>query len=419
MELKDIVNKFIENPSDMGMGSGKMAKRWKTTPEKVQEAREIVRNILASSASDIDIDSYDNSEVRISRETSIETGEGKLEAQLITEPKSVDELYEVFKIDKNAYRISKYWTGFKTGKWNTTVEIKANSVGTDLNLQKQIILDELKKAFPTKKLITKDRQTKGNQLLELSLFDMHFGKMSHADETGDDFDMKIACKRFTKAVNELLSRVDLTKVGRILFPVGNDMFNIDNIQKTTTAGTPQDNDTRYHEMIKVVKNLLIKTIVELSEIAPVDVVVVSGNHDYQTTFLFGEILDAYFHNDKNVNVNNSPKLRKYYSYGNTAIQFTHGDNEKHQDLGLIFATEQPKIWSSSKFRYCQMGHLHKSKKIDYVSVDEHQGFKIQILPSLSSTDAWHYKKGYNSMKAAKAFLIDKKEGIIGEFTYTV
>lgn len=418
MQLKDIITKFIEKPSDMGMGSGKLAKRWKTTPEIILEAREIVRNILSSSASDIDLDDFDNTEIRISKEASLETGEAKLQANLITEPKSTDELYTIFKIDKINYSISKYWTGYKLGKWNTTVEIKANRTSTSLNLQKDVILNELKKAFPAKGLIKRSTK-KGNCLLEISLFDLHFGKLAHEEEVGEDFDIKIASKRFTKAINELLSRVDLNQIDKILFPVGNDLFNVDNMAGTTTGGTPQDNDSRYHKMITVVKKLLITTITELSEIAPVDIVIVQGNHAFQTTFLLGEILDAYFHNDKNVNVDNNPKMRKYYSYGNTAIQLTHGNEEKHTDLGLIFATERPEMWANSKFRFCQLGHYHKSKTTQYVSVDEYQGFQVQILPSLSGSDAWHYRKGYKSMKAAKAFLISKKEGIIAEYTYTV
>jgi hypothetical protein len=52
-------------------------------------------------------------------------------------------------------------------------------------------------------------------------------------------------------------------------------------------------------------------------------------------------------------------------------------------------------------------------------VDDQRGVQIQILPSLSGTDYWHYKKGYLSNKQAKAFLYDLEKGEIANYTYTV
>ena len=57
--------------------------------------------------------------------------------------------------------------------------------------------------------------------------------------------------------------------------------------------------------------------------------------------------------------------------------------------------------------------------MNYVSVDNHQGFQIEILPSLSAADEWHSAKGYISNPQAKAFLYHKEEGEIAEYTYTV
>ena len=118
-------------------------------------------------------------------------------------------------------------------------------------------------------------------------------------------------------------------------------------------------------------------------------------------------------------IDNAPKLRKYYQFGKNSFQFTHGNEEKHEALGLIFATEQPRLWADTKYRFAQLGHFHKNKKINYLSVDEHQGFQVQVLPSLSGTDFWHKSKGYNSLKQAKSFMFDAYKGVIGEFTITV
>ncbi len=86
---------------------------------------------------------------------------------------------------------------------------------------------------------------------------------------------------------------------------------------------------------------------------------------------------------------------------------------------IIFATEQPNLWADTKFRFCKLGHFHKNKKIDYVSVDTYNGFQVQVLPSLSGSDAWHNSKGYLAQKQAKGFLFHKERGLVAEHTYTV
>jgi hypothetical protein len=302
-------------------------------------------------------------------------------------------------------------------KYSIHAKMKRRNLDTDLILQKQVILEEIKNYSPISEFEYSDNSING--LLLISIFDQHFGKLGWAEETGEDYDIKIAETRFKNALDSLLSRVNLNNVSRIVFPIGNDLIHVDNLQRTTTAGTPQDTDVRFHKIIKTVRRVLVETIDKLAIIAPVDIIVVPGNHDQATTFLIGEILDAFYSNNQNVTVDNSPKLRKYYKFGKVGILWTHGDKEKHNDLGLIFATEQPQLWADTKYRFCQIGHFHKNKKLNFVSVDEHQGFQVQTLPSLSGTDSWHYGKGYNSQKQAKAFLYDKEEGLIAEYTYTL
>jgi hypothetical protein len=204
-----------------------------------------------------------------------------------------------------------------------------------------------------------------------------------------------------------------------LLPIGNDMINVDGKTNMTTSGTPQSCDSRFGKMFRTAKELLVNTINNLSSVAPVDVVVIPGNHDEVTMFSLGEVLDAWFHNDANVAVHNEPKLRKYYQYGANMIMFTHGDKEKHTDLGMIAANEQAQMWANTKYREVHLGHFHKSKVLNFLGVDEHAGFKIRILPSLSGTDAWHHGKGYISMKAAKGFIWHREKGLITEHTYNL
>lgn len=359
-----------------------------------------------------------------------------IEKAVNEEVRNIDDLIEKCQIDTKNYEVSTW----ECSKWNVAskdeetgelgkkelyavrAKLQRRTPDTDLNAQKEYLLNEIKKSSPINKLEL-DPGFFGRQVtdsvLEISIPDLHIGKFSWGKETGEDYDIKIACQRYTDAVEELLSRANLSTVDRILLPVGNDMINVDNKFGTTTMGTPQSTDSRFGKMFQAAKKLLINTIDRLSTIAPVDVVVISGNHDSVTMFTLGEVLDAWYHNSELVNVDNSPKARKYYQYGKNGLMFTHGNEEKHSELGLIFATEEPKLWAATEFREVHLGHFHKVKRTSFVSVDEFQGFKVRILPSLSGTDSWHYSKGYNSKKGAQAFVYHRTKGLIAEYNYNI
>lgn len=425
-KVETLTAKFISMPHYIKRGAGFLAKQFKCSPEEVREARRQAKKHLK-----IDKNTrLDNIEADIEtltvavgeRVTKVSNDKGTLESVVEStfEPKSDVELAELHKVDLAKYKISNYWSKLKSnGKFTSSILCTLRKVEKEPVKQKEILLEELKGEFPTVKFSHKKDDPKNKYAYEISIPDAHFGKLAWAEEVGEDYDIKIAEARYYEAVEDLLSYVDTSKLEKIILPIGNDMLNVDSRRNETYAGTTQDSDSRYYKMIRVLKNVLITTINSLSQIAPVDVIVVSGNHDTESMFMIGEILDAYYHNNDNVCVDNSPKQRKYYRYGSNGFQYTHGNEEKHESLGLIFATEEKELWAATEFRFAKLGHFHKSKKINYVSVDEHQGFQVQILPSLSATDAWHASKGYMSKKAAKGFLYDKKRGQVGEFTHNL
>lgn len=367
--------------------------------------------------------------------TKIDSEKGTLESirELSFEPKNDIELAKLHNIDLTKYKISTYWSKLKSnGKFTSSVLCTLRKLNNDLPLQKDFLLSEIKEYYESTtwlnnfkffsnqiRLDNKLNIKTGDKLLEISIPDLHWGKMSHEEESGEDYDIKIAEKRYKDAIKNLLKLSNLDEVSTILLPIGNDLFNVDNQFSTTTGGTPQDCDTRFHKMVKTVKELLINTITGLSALAKVEILIVPGNHDEITTFMLGEILEAFFHSNDNVNINNGAKLRKYYQYGKNSFLYTHGDKEKHGDLGLIFATEEPQLWADTKYRFVKLGHLHKQKKIEYMTTDSKQGFQIEVLPSLSGSDKWHYGKGYIGNKQAKAYLYDKEMGEIAQYTYTV
>lgn len=274
------------------------------------------------------------------------------------------------------------------------------------------ILKDMKKDSPK---VPKKKYKKSNtKLAEIDIFDLHLGKISWKDETGESYNLELACEVYEECIDHFIDHLKNQNIDRILLPVGNDFFNSDasHPYPTTTKGTPQQNDGRWQLMFTTGRKLLFDNITKLTDIAPVDVVMVPGNHDFEKVFYLGDALEGWFNNNPNVQVDNSPSPRKYYTYGKCLIGFTHGDKEKPLNLPVIMATERPKEWGECLYREFHMGHNHRKKEIKYQSTDEVQGVILRYMNSLSKTDAWHHENGYiGSKKSAELLIWDGDKGL--------
>ncbi|AFF28161.1 gp163 [Sphingomonas phage PAU] len=263
---------------------------------------------------------------------------------------------------------------------------------------------------------------KSGKLLVPSIFDLHLGKLADFDETGEEYNYKIAIERFNNAIDDLIQKTISFNPERILFPVGNDLFNSDKAfpYSQTTAGTPQHDDLRWQKMFVLGRQLISNAITKLSVIAPVDVVTVFSNHDHERVFYLGDVLEAVFSNNERVTVDNSPKGRKYYQWGKCMIGLAHGHNEAVDRLPLLMAQEQPKMWAETYYREWLLGHLHHKKKYMTEQTKDYNGVIVTFLSSLSATDAWHYSKAFSgSIKSAEAFVYDKIHGHVGTAVHSI
>jgi hypothetical protein len=435
--LNDRIDQYIlenpKKPNEVGYYT-KVAQAFNIHPEKARKRWRMLHDKNRVSTNFVHvIDDIKNppSQTTVWYHTS--TGDSTLDTEVDEKIENVEDLIRVCNIDTTKFDVTHYqvksYTLKDVQKFSVKASLKAKKVDTHKELQRDIFLQELKKHSlkfqkqpsevelqPFVKIDVAKRVVR-DCALEINIPDLHIGKLAWGKESGDDYDIKIAIERYQKAVDSLLSRVNPFTLEKFILPVGNDMINIDNKMNTTTGGTPQSCDSRFGKMFQAAKELLIETIDKLSQIAPVEVMVIPGNHDTVVMFTLGEVLDAWYHNNNQVTVINTHTPRKYLQYGNNLIMYTHGHNEKLQDLGIICATEQPQLWAATKFRRVHVGHLHHSKQIKYTDVQEYPGFTVKVLNSLSANDAWHAEKGYNSLKGAEAFLYHKDKGLLANYYY--
>ena len=261
-----------------------------------------------------------------------------------------------------------------------------------------------------------------NNLLEISIFDLHIGKLAWGGETFENYDTKIARERFLTAIEKLLHRASGFQFSRILFPVGNDFFNSDTMFNTTTKGTQQDEDLRWQKTFNIGVRLIVDAINLLKQTGvPVDVVVIPGNHDFERSYYMGKYLEAWFNNDPMVHIDCGASPRKYYRFGNVLLGLTHGSEEKEAALPMIMANdvESKPLWGETKFHEWHLGHIHRKRNVNYAIIDksrvlnEDLGVTIRYLSSLTGTEEWHHKKGFiGSTKAADAFVWNDEFGLV-------
>jgi len=356
--------------------------------------------------------------------------------------KILEEFHATCKVDLEAWEVEKY----TLNAWDVTMSGAKSSTKNDVtytNYQIKVWLKRKTDAFNrekfTKELI-EDVQNNhapnislieyedGDNLFVPNIYDVHLGRLCWHEETGHNYDVKIAEDIVRQVIHNLFINAGNVKIDRILFPVGNDFLNYDYAEPfpMTTNQTPQESDVRWQKMFRIGRNILYEMIDWMyKNVAPVDVIAIPGNHEEQSLFYLAEVLSAKYANNNNVTVDNRPVNRKYYRYGNNLLGFAHGKDEKEVELHNLMSLEAPKMWAETKYRYYYLGHNHHekslksktSKAIINQEVD-YKGVMISYLPSVAHIDKYEHKKGYEgSIRGARGMVHHKDKGrthIIGE-----
>jgi hypothetical protein len=204
--------------------------------------------------------------------------------------------------------------------------------------------------------------------------------------------------------------VNFGRPDKLYIPIGSDFLHIDNDLNSTTMGTPQDSDGTPAEILVTGCHLMEEWINCLRQVAPVELVLMSGNHDRMMGLAILLYLEALYRNEDDVTVRTEWAPRVYRTYGSNLIGFVHGDKVgKTRDLAGHMARETGVGWSGCKHKTIYTGHLHYEK----TEVDVAFGVTRRQIPSLSGPDRWHMRAGYvGSPKGLPLYLHDKNKGLV-------
>jgi len=245
----------------------------------------------------------------------------------------------------------------------------------------------------------------------VGLTDFHWGKYSDPEENFEAFDKVIARERLFAATEDLISRLQVFgRPERLFIPIGSDFLHIDNLKGTTTDGTAQDMDGTPAEMLVSGCQLLEEWVLTLTQVAPVELVLMSGNHDRLTGLAILLYLEGALRNNPLVTVKLDRTPRVYRSYGKNLLGFVHGDGvKKTTDMAGHMAREASRWWHSAPHKTVYSGHLHHER----TETDVAFGVTRRQAPSLAGGDRWHALNGYvGAPKAMPLYLHDKEKGLV-------
>ena len=336
------------------------------------------------------------------------------------EKKTPDTILDKFGYEKESWEVVS-WT---FGKWEVAIkDEEQNRVCTTIrakikprseyNMPIEKYIKVAKETF--KKEITpikytkkeKNKELDNNKLLELTGIELHLGKMAWSGETGQDYDKNIAQDRFYKICEEVLEQQEIEKCGTCLICIGNDFFNSDTVNATTTKGTPQTNDLRWQKLFNIGLKLYTQMLVELSDkFNNIEVRLQSGNHDKMASFYLYTALNCYFRNFENIHFSDNYKDVQSFVWGKCGIFFSHGDSNLKRLIKSIPA-EFYDVWGKTIYRELHLGHLHKE-----VVVDDDSGMITRRVGSPTATDQWHYEERFiGATQKYQTFVWDKEKGL--------
>jgi len=351
---------------------------------------------------------------------------GTREKSVITSKpiKTLEELVNICEIDTDVWNIDKYICNVWADKWQVKAFMslkKKEEVDYIEEFKKFIEHQSIKVLRDNKVHPVNFYKSIGNTLV-INIADIHLGKLVCEEEVGEDYDIKIAVKRFNTTLKEVIVKASGGFLFRkiILCTLG-DTIHVDNTKSTTTSGTYVESDTRASKLFSTALEMIVDGIDFCAKFAEeVEFINIPGNHCELSEQHLGIAIKAYYRNNKNIKVDAEPMVRKYRLIGENLVAWAHGDTIQNT-LPLAMATEKPEMWGKSKYRLMQLGHLHSSKKRIYQSEDEHNGVMVRHFSSISGTDSWHNKNNFinNNKKATGLIFNDKEIGIVAEFNHTV
>lgn len=264
--------------------------------------------------------------------------------------------------------------------------------------------------IPRLRPVSAPKRKREDLLNNYVLTDAHIDMLSWREETGADWDIKIAEETLTACMAQLIASAPAA-ASAVVAQLG-DFLHSDGLDAVTpTSGHQLDRDTRFERSVKVAIRTLRRIIdMALAKHEHVTVLMAEGNHDLASSVWLRQIFAALYEHEPRVTVETSPTPYYVRQHGRTMLAYHHGHLRKRDRLEGLFAAQFAKIWGDTDYRYAHVGHLHS------LHVREADGMIVTQHQTLAARDAYAARHGYTAERSVECVTYHKNFGRVATNT---
>jgi hypothetical protein len=252
----------------------------------------------------------------------------------------------------------------------------------------------------------------GKLLTLYNFFDNHVGMLAWHKEGGADWDLAIAEKTGTDAMQSLINSAPASKVGVV--NIGGDFLHFDGLLPfTPTSGHVLDADSRFGKVVDVAIRLIRQLVaLALQKHEKVVLLIMEGNHDLSSSLWLRKLFAALFENEPRIEVHQNELPYYAMEWGVNLLGFHHGHMKKNTELPGLFAAMFRLMWGRCPKVYIHVGHRHHKEQKDL------NGARVIQWPTLAAMDAHSARHGYFTDRELTALTYHRDFGEVANHTVT-
>ena len=241
-------------------------------------------------------------------------------------------------------------------------------------------------------------------LLEIVISDLHADKLT---TSGTTLTQHLA--RVGAAFDEIVNRADREGISRVALVFLGDTFDHEGNGATTNGTTQQVQGDPRVAYLQI--RDFIGTLARLAaHIAPVDVYVLSGNHDRERAFYAADSLAGLFREHPRVTIHTDTE-RAAIDWGVNLVGLWHGDKQRNEDIAMTLMREFDT--RGKRVLEVHLGHLHTRRE------DEVHGVLLRRFRTPTPDNSWAREKLYShNAKSITGILWNRDRGPIAEYPVT-
>lgn len=293
---------------------------------------------------------------------------------------------------------------------------KLQWVKTDTDAERQVelmkaVIEGMKSEITPVAPVKAVRAKRDDKLLNLyTVSDFHLGMLAWADESGDDWDMKIAEDLFSRWFDAAFQKAPDAGTG-VINLLG-DFAHFDSLDAVTPAsGHVLDADTRYQKLVRYMIRM-VRRVVDMALVKHKNVrlLIVQGNHDESGMIWLAEMFGTLYDNEPRVFVDTSPDVYKMVQHGKTTLFFHHGHKARFDAIEPVMIAKFRKAFGESVYSYAHVGHLHHQKIV------ESRNMIVEQHRTLAAKDAYASRGGWMSGRSANVITYSAEYGEVARLT---